>query len=400
MRVQLWACGPTANESEAKSFEHLKTRLLSLPGNDEWILLTNLTFSITHQLQSDEIDVVAIGPGGVQVIEIKHWSSQWIETHEEELSQQADRLTMKARKVGTTLRQIAPDLPRVDGALLLSQEPSKVARHNGRQVRGVRLHSLNDWKALLGVDAPAILTAAQVAAMARRLHPAGAGAADSALRRLAGYVNLELQTPAAQRFPRVYKGSHPQRRDRVELHLYDLSASDDRNAEAKARRAFEALHRLQLFHWAPRILDSYQEAPGYAGEMYLFTLVDPAAPTIEKRAEDTSWTAAHRLAFCARGGARCASAARGRNGRRTFHSPQPEPAHDPGQARQSAAAYRFRAQQDPGRSDRCLQSPAARTGAFVHSARSAGSRAPRGRAALRHLFTVRFAPGAVRGITR
>jgi hypothetical protein len=34
-------------------------------------------------------------------------------------------------------------------------------------------------------------------------------------------------------------------------------ASDDKNAEAKAMREFNALHRLQLYSWAPRILDSY-----------------------------------------------------------------------------------------------------------------------------------------------
>ena len=112
---------------------------------------------------------------------------------------------------------------------------------------------------------------------------------DGSLRRLAGYVNLELQTPKEERFHRVYKGIHSARQDRVVLHLYDLSASDEKNAETKARREYDALHRLQLHAWAPRILDSYQEAPGYAGEMFFFTVVDPAAPCIEERASDVSW---------------------------------------------------------------------------------------------------------------
>ncbi len=117
------------------------------------------------------------------------------------------------------------------------------------------------------------------------------------LRRLAGYVNLELQTPKEQRFHRVYKGSHPARRDRVVLHLYDLSASDDKNAEVKANREADALGRLQLYAWAPRILDSWQDAPGYAGEMFFFTVVDPAAPCIEDRASDASWNSTNRLLF-------------------------------------------------------------------------------------------------------
>jgi hypothetical protein len=110
-------------------------------------------------------------------------------------------------------------------------------------------------------------------------------------------INLELQTPKDERFHRVYKGAHPARRDRVVLHLYDLSASDDKNAEAKAKRESEALHRLQIHAWAPRILDSYQDVPGYAGEMFFFTVVDPAAPCIEERATDPTWSTTSRIAF-------------------------------------------------------------------------------------------------------
>src|SRR6185295_5540522 len=63
------------------------------------------------------------------------------------------------------------------------------------------------------------------------------------------------------------------------------------------RREYEALHRLQLHSWAPRILDSYQEAPGYIGEMFFFTVVDLAAPCNEERGSDDSWDTTARLAF-------------------------------------------------------------------------------------------------------
>src|SRR5262249_5116487 len=59
----------------------------------------------------------------------------------------------------------------------------------------------------------------------------------------------------------------------------------------------EALHRLQLYPWAPRILDSYQAVPGYSGEMFFFTVVDPAAPSIEDRSADPTWASNNRLAF-------------------------------------------------------------------------------------------------------
>src|SRR5690606_34325822 len=130
-------------ESELKAFEHLRSRLQSTPGDDEWVLLTNLAFSVTHLLQSDEIDIVAIGPSGVRVIEVKHWSAQWVDSHADRAEREADRVTNKARRIGTTLRRIVPDLPRVDGAFLLTQEPSKVKRLSGdKDVRGVRFYTL------------------------------------------------------------------------------------------------------------------------------------------------------------------------------------------------------------------------------------------------------------------
>ncbi len=297
MRVTVFHCGPIANDSEQKCFAHLKSRLQSEPGDAHWVLLTNLTFSVNNQLQSDEIDIIAIGPPGVRVIEIKHWTAQWFEGHMDDVNHQADRLTMKARKVGSSLRSAMRNLPVVDGALILTQEPSKVARVAGRQVRGVGVHTLNDWKAAIGFASQPELSTQQVELLAHILQPRVAVAVDGSLRRLAGYVNLELQTPREQRFHRVYKGSHPARRDRVMLHLYDLSADEDRRAEARAKREFESLHRLQLYPWAPRILDSYQEAPGYEGEMYFFTVVDPVAPCIEDRTADMTWTSASRVEF-------------------------------------------------------------------------------------------------------
>ena len=297
MRVTLFPCGPAANESELKAFEHLKSRLQAEPGDEEWVLLTNLAFSVNHQLQSDEIDIVVIGPTGARVIEVKHWTLQWFDAHRSDVEDEADRVTNKARKIGTTLRRGCPELPRVDGAVVLTQEPSQVKRVAGQEVHGVRFHTLNDWKAAIGLDAQRVLSPQQVLRLVRVLEPKSAVAIDGSLRRLAGYVNLELQTPKDERFHRVYKGSHPARRDRVVLHLYDLSAGDDKNAETRAKREFEALHRLQLHSWAPRILDSYQDAPGYAGEMFFFTVIDPAAPCIEDRATDPSWTTSSRLAF-------------------------------------------------------------------------------------------------------
>ncbi len=118
------------------------------------------------------------------------------------------------------------------------------------------------------------------------------------LRRLAGYVNLELQTAEEERFRRIYRGTHASRKDRVFLHLYDLSADMARSAEEVARHEHDALHiHLSRFGWAPRVLDSLQDVPGHTGEMKFFTVVDPGVPSIEERSRDDSWVAAERIDF-------------------------------------------------------------------------------------------------------
>jgi hypothetical protein len=121
MRVSVVPCGPFANESERKAVEHLKHRLQLESGDDEWILLTNLAFSVTHRLQSDEIDIVAIGPPGVRVIEVRHWTSEWVRDRPLDVEREADLVTGKARKVDTSLRRHLSELPHIAGAFLLTQ---------------------------------------------------------------------------------------------------------------------------------------------------------------------------------------------------------------------------------------------------------------------------------------
>ena len=299
MDPRVFQCGPFANDSERKAFEHVRRCLASTLGGGSWVLLTNLAFSVTHRMQADEIDLVAIGPPGVRAVEVKHWTPEWCDANPELVGQEADKVTHKARRIGTTLRRSVPELGRVDGAILLTRESSRVKSLSGRTVRGVGIHTLKDWRDAIGFDdaAPAALRPPRVAMLSRLLAPKSAVALDGSLRRFAGYVNLELRTPKTERFHRVYAGVHSARQDHVILHLYDLSASDAANAEKRAQREFEALRRLQLHDWAPRILDPFQDAPGYAGEMHFFTLVDPAAPSIEKRKSDASWATPARLAF-------------------------------------------------------------------------------------------------------
>jgi hypothetical protein len=165
---------------------------------------TNLAFSVTHQLQSDEIDLIAIGPPGVRVIEVKHWTGQWFDTHKMEVGDEADKLTNKARKIGTTLRRSFAGLPRVDGTILLTQESSKIRRLADQRVRGVTFHTFNDWQAAIGFGGPQVLSSQQVLSLARVLQPRSSVAVDGSLKRLAStYAAFALITSMATSIARA-----------------------------------------------------------------------------------------------------------------------------------------------------------------------------------------------------
>lgn len=299
MKVKHYPCGPAANQSEVKAFDKLKTGIISLPGDETWILLTNLTFSVTHERQSDEIDIVAIGPPGIRIIEVKHWTDSYRNRDRDQTVHAADLVTRKARKVATTLRKTVPHLPRVDGTILITQQPSKARRLLARRiVRGVRLFSLKDWREAVGADVKPSLSPSQVDKLARKLAPRKHATLNAPLRRFGSYINLELQDDSGEAFHRTFRGIHSVTRDRVILHIYDYSAGAGTEAERKKARAeHDILHSLQRHAWAPRILDSFQDAPRYQGEMSFFTIIDPSVPSIVRRAKDKSWTITARLVF-------------------------------------------------------------------------------------------------------
>ena len=106
MPVTLIRCGPSANHSEETCFSTLEQGLNSASGNDVWVVLGNLNFSSRDDRQSDEIDLVVIGPLGVRVIEIKHWSAEWISQNSHVVAQEAEKLANKARKISSALRSV------------------------------------------------------------------------------------------------------------------------------------------------------------------------------------------------------------------------------------------------------------------------------------------------------
>jgi serine/threonine protein kinase len=299
MKVEWIQCGQPVNASEERAFREIRRGLEILPGKSRVFLLTNFTFSVDNRARAEEIDAVVLTDYGVRLIEVKHWTGSWIKQEKDLVEHEADRALLKAKKLGTTLRRYVPELPYVPAAILLTPPPSKIGELPARSVHGVDFFNLNQVSELLAAGGPPVLKDSQIVALARALSPTGVKMVTGDLQRLAGYVNLVLETPKEERFRRVYRAVHPSRRDRVFLHLYDLTAVEQK-AEERARREFEALHRLQRYPWAPRVLDSFQRVPGYDGEMWFFTVIDPGAPSIERRAEDSSWSLESRAKFAER----------------------------------------------------------------------------------------------------
>ena len=162
MKVNHIPSGPPANESESKAISHLINQIKSQPDDSEWILLTNLMFSVNPQQQSDELDIVVIGPPGVKLLEVKHWNTRWIEKNYDTVKREADRLTFKAIKIGTTLRRSIPGLVHVEGAFLITGESLDDHKLRSLPVGGVSFHKLSEWKLAVNMNNPKTLDDVQV----------------------------------------------------------------------------------------------------------------------------------------------------------------------------------------------------------------------------------------------
>ena len=164
-------------------------------------------------------------------------------------------------------------------------------------MRGVPVWTLRDLVRTFRDFSEIVLNESQVKLLAATLEPTAKIQMDGKIRRIASYQNLELQTPNQQAFHRIYKGLHQRTKERVILHLYDLSASEEKNPERQAERESRALQMLQTTRYVPRVRDTLRELAEFPGELSYFTLIDPGAPTIAARTLDSSWTVTARIQF-------------------------------------------------------------------------------------------------------
>lgn len=298
MKVLPIQCDDFANESERLAFEVLKQKLSSQPGNDEWIILSNVPHSSNARQKSDEIDLLVMGPQGLFIIEVKHWDRAWMKKNPTIVDSEAEKLAAKVRRIATNARRRVDTLPRVDGYLLLTAETKNLGSTPGRPAhRGIKIYSLKESLEIFELQEPPRLSAQAVKILCQHLEPRSQVNVTRNLRRLGDFINLELDNYTSDRFHRIYRGIHIRTQDRIVLHLYDLSALDGGGAENLAAREFETMQRLQKSQWVPRFRDSLQDVQGFVGEMKFFTVVDPCAPTIRERAADKQWSTSSRIEF-------------------------------------------------------------------------------------------------------
>ena len=289
MRAEAIKCGAYANQSEADANETLLRRLKGSGENLRFLLLSNLASAVNDRAIPDEIDLVAIGSTGLFVIEIKHWDRSYLKSHPQEVSREADKLNEKVKRLVGRLRRGGIDPGFVVGRFLLTKETSKLdAQH--RVHHGSEFFVQSEWKQLLSVGGDRIFDDGSIDRAAQILEPLTKIAINGEIRRLANVRNLELQSPQDDRFHRIYRGEHVRSRDKVIVHLYDVSAAVDPKADRIASREFDALNHLQKLRCVPRLMDSFHEVPDYPGELWYFSLVDHGAPSVEARIADKHWT--------------------------------------------------------------------------------------------------------------
>jgi serine/threonine protein kinase len=233
----------------------------------------------------------------VSVVEIKHWDRSFLKRNSYEAEDAADRIAQKTRRIAGQAKTIVPNLF-VKPKILLTKEP-KSLRRDALTIRGVEFHSLIDLEPLMAMEQIGSVVDDDITRICRALAPRSAATLTTVPRRIAHIADLALLSPVEEKFHRIFRGRNIMTQDKVILHLFDLSASTAPNADQRARREFDVVQKLQKSPWLPSLVDSYQALPGFAGELFYYSLLLSEAPTLEERAGDAAWDPQARVLFAA-----------------------------------------------------------------------------------------------------
>ena len=102
MAVKIIRFSEPVNASEVTARAKCKTALEALGDSVFWIVFAGLASSSSPLHQSDDLDLVPIGPRGVFLIETKHWNAAWINDNRASAEAEAEKLTAKAKRLSWT----------------------------------------------------------------------------------------------------------------------------------------------------------------------------------------------------------------------------------------------------------------------------------------------------------
>ncbi len=290
MPAQSIICGPAVNQSEERALERIKKLL-----GPEWFLLSNVELVFGQDRQPSEIDLIAVGPAGVLIIEVKHWDASWLKENPDKAEDASRILKSKTERVGSLLRRELGSLGIHARQIFLFTRESNLPPPP--MLAGAAVWTLKSAQAEIGRLPAGSFLPAQVQRIVAAIQPRARLHTDGKLRTVGDYQNMELISPQADRFHRIYRTEHRRTREKVILHLYDLSDTQDKEPRRLAEREFRVLQELQKCRYVPRTRDSFQDLPSFPGEVCMFSIFDPAAPPLKKRGADARWTVEERLLF-------------------------------------------------------------------------------------------------------
>ena len=155
------------------------------------------------------------------MIEVKHWDRAFLK-NQPVVQKEATKLNDKVRRLVGMPRRAGIDPGFVTGRFLLTRDG--VRWDNQRpEFHGCNFFGLSEWKQLLDVESGTTFDEASILRASEIIQPLSKVALTGEIRRIAGVRNLELQSPRGERFHCVYRGEHIRTRNKVILHLYDLS---------------------------------------------------------------------------------------------------------------------------------------------------------------------------------
>ncbi len=294
---------PFVNDNEKITLNYIKSKLEKSEDNNTWYVYTNIYLSadITSNIPL-EVDMLIVSNKGIHVIEVKNWDRNTLDDMESSVvTNQGIKICRKAKIIGSTFKNKTGSGPFVKGKFLFSKDSEEIYENDSKRqnIEGAEIYGLKEWRKLLCINCPDILNYNQINAFNKIFAKDYYITKSSHIRKFHEFEIIKPLKSINEPFHRVFQAKKNPGKDKVILHVYDLSAYRASEDPRKiAEREANVLIRLQKISCLPSIIDSYQEAPEYPGEMYFYSYNDYESKTLEERAKDRSWEANDRILAC------------------------------------------------------------------------------------------------------